>query len=766
MQNKGEPFMKKTVSLLMILLMVLGLVAPCGALAAEKYPEITLKEAESSRTIVEGEKGQLVLQISPRYRTEKYVIQFYTSAGKHVATAENELSNTSTMKKTVVVSVDTAMLQLQADVYSVVYYMEYYASGEWHEAPERFAYSFRVIASECEEHDYVQGDVIKAATCAAEGSAWFKCSLCGNECVQTLSRGEHRYDKTLLNKPTQFVDGKYEYVCEGCGDTYTQVIPSTAAVKIVAQPENAAASMDEVATFTVQATGEGLSYQWYYKNAGSDSWKVASGTGNTYSLKNTVERNGRSFYCIVTDAFGNTEKTDTVIMQAPAIQITKQPKDDKAFADEKVKISVKAKGEGLIYQWYYKSPEDAEWKKASGTGTSYSLTMTEARDGRLMKCVITDVFGNSVETKVVTLSLAQTAKIVKQPKSAKAFEGEQAVTTIEATGDGLTYQWYYKNPGSTKFKKSSITTAECAVTMTADRDGREMYCIVTDEYGNEVKSKTVTLSLAHAATITKQPKNAWANEGEKAKISVTATGDELTYQWYYKSPEAEEWTVASGTAASYSLTMTEARDGRLMKCVVTDAYGNSVETKVVTLTTRYPATITKQPKSAKAFEGEQAVTTIEATGEGLTYQWYYKNPGSSSYKKSSITTAECAVEMTEARDGRKMYCIVTDAYGNEVKSKTITLSIAKTAQITAQPKSVSIAKDKTAKFTVEATGDGLTYQWYYKDKDDTEFKKASGTEATYSTKATKARNGRTFYCEITDAYGNVVKTKTVKLTVK
>ena len=354
--------------------------------------------------------------------------------------------------------------------------------------------------------------------------------------------------------------------------------------------------------------------------------------------------------------------------------------------------------------------------------------------------------------------------ITKQPEDAWAYEGEKATVTVEAVGNDLTYQWYYKS--GSKWKKASGTEASYSLTMTEDRDGRQMRCVITDAKGKTVTSDTVTLDTRFAATITTQPKDAGAYEGEKAKITVKATGDGLTYQWFYKAPDAAEWAKASGTKASYSLEMTEARNGRQMKCVVTDAYGNEVESDVVTLTTRYAAAIVTQPKDAWAYEGEMAVTTIEATGDGLTYQWYYKNPGSTKFKKSSITTAECAVEMTQARDGREMYCVVIDEYGNEVKSKTITLSIAKMAAITTQPKSVSIAKNKTAKFTVKAEGDGLKYQWFYQNPGEDTWKECSGTEATYSLKATTARNGRSLRCEITDAYGNTVTTKTVKLTVK
>ncbi|WP_289466241.1 hypothetical protein, partial [Klebsiella pneumoniae] len=45
-------------------------------------------------------------------------------------------------------------------------------------------------------------------------------------------------------------------------------------------------------------------------------------------------------------------------------------------------------------------------------------------------------------------------KITTQPKNTCIKIGETGKVTVKATGEGLTYQWYYKNPGDTAFSKS------------------------------------------------------------------------------------------------------------------------------------------------------------------------------------------------------------------------------------------------------------------------------------------------------------------------
>ena len=159
---------------------------------------------------------------------------------------------------------------------------------------------------------------------------------------------------------------------------------------------------------------------------------------------------------------------------------------------------------------------------------------------------------------------------------------------------------------------------------------------------------------------------------------------------------------------------------------------------------------------------------MAASGEGLKYQWYYTSNGNTSvFYKSSTTTATYSTTMNADRDGRKVYCMVTDKYGNSVKSNTVTLSMSGSLKITQQPTSVTVASGATAKATVKATGDGLKYQWYYTlNKDDIEFHKSSITSATYSTTMNEDRDGREVYCVVTDKYGNTVMTDVVTLRMK
>lgn len=183
----------------------------------------------------------------------------------------------------------------------------------------------------------------------------------------------------------------------------------------------------------------------------------------------------------------------------------------------------------------------------------------------------------------VPVSVATSLAITKQPTDVKVLSGEIAKTSVTAEGDGLTYQWYYANKGATTFTKSSTTTATYSTEMSNVRAGRRIYCVVTDQYGNQVISNTVTLSMGTVAKITKQPTDTTVSDGETVETSVTAEGDGLTYQWYYADKDETTFTETSSTTAIYSIVMDSTVNGRRIYCVVSDQYGNQVISNAVTL---------------------------------------------------------------------------------------------------------------------------------------------------------------------------------------
>ena len=73
--------------------------------------------------------------------------------------------------------------------------------------------------------------------------------------------------------------------------------------------------------------------------------------------------------------------------------------------------------------------------------------------------------------------------------------------------------------------------------------------------------------------------------------------------------------------------------------------------------------------------GSKYSLTVKASGTGLKYAWYYKSASAASYTKSTVTAATYTNTAKAATNGMKFYVVVTDKYGNSVKSSIVTVTV-------------------------------------------------------------------------------------------
>lgn len=85
--------------------------------------------------------------------------------------------------------------------------------------------------------------------------------------------------------------------------------------------------------------------------------------------------------------------------------------------------------------------------------------------------------------------------------------------------------------------------------------------------------------------------------------------------------------------------------------------------------------ISKQPMDIFAEPGDSVRFEVTAVGDGLTYQWQFRLPGSESWTNGSASTPYLITNASDERDGISYRCIVTDSSGNSVISRVCHLYI-------------------------------------------------------------------------------------------
>lgn len=295
-----------------------------------------------------------------------------------------------------------------------------------------------------------------------------------------------------------------------------------------------------------------------------------------------------------------TEPEPTEPEPVPAFEILTQPENFRGEIGQTAQFTVAAQGTGISYQWYYSSNQGHDWSRSGMTGCNtptLKVTMTAARVGQMYRCTMTDAEGKQLQTNAVSLNLAApavTAPVIRtQPKNHIGDIGSNAVFTLEAEGQKLTYQWYYSVDHGKSWSRSGMTgstTPTLKVTMTAARVGQMYRCIVTNAAGEAVVSQAVSLLLTppedQPLAILAEPVNHTGVVGSVATFRVEAMGEGITYQWYYSPAGGKSWSKSGMTGsntAALTVTMTAARVGQMYRCVLTDAQGNTVTTQAVSL---------------------------------------------------------------------------------------------------------------------------------------------------------------------------------------
>lgn len=96
--------------------------------------------------------------------------------------------------------------------------------------------------------------------------------------------------------------------------TTTFTVNVSEVLKITAQPVNCSATLGNNVTFTVKATGTGLTYQWQLSDDGKN-WRNSSIKEATYCTAISKVNNNRQVRCVITDKYGNKVTSGTATMK-------------------------------------------------------------------------------------------------------------------------------------------------------------------------------------------------------------------------------------------------------------------------------------------------------------------------------------------------------------------------------------------------------------------------------------------------------------------
>ena len=579
---------------------------------------------------------------------------------------------------------------------------------------------------------------------------------------------------------------------------------------VTTQPVNSVICQNANTTFSVVATGTGLTYQWQSSNGGPftnvvDGGVYSGATSATLTITGaTAAMNGTVYHCNVTGtclpAVASNNATLTV---NPLPTITTQPTNPAAVCvGSNINIQIIAAGVGLTYQWqvdqgagFVNVVNGGNYSGAT-TATLAITAATAAFNGNIYRCIVTTGAGCTVTSNSVTTTVNSSPTIITQPSNTSVCIGGTANATVVATGAGLTYQWQAFILGTwtnlvngtllgTNF--SGVTTPTLSITNAAALiNNLNIRVIVTGTCAPAATSSTAIVTINNAPAVTGQPVNRTVCENGTTTYAVTATGTGLTYQWQENSGTGFVDIVNGGiysNATTATLTLTGipiANNGYTYRCVVSGTCTPAATSNAASLTVNALPAITTGPSPVTICATTSTSFSVTATGAGLTYQWQVSTNGGVSYSNltnvapySNVTTATMNItNATVALNNNLYQVVVSGTCTPAVTSTSALLTVNAATAITAQPVAAAACAGNNATFSVTAAGTNLSYQWEVNTGSgflpiiDTGIYSGSATASLTITGTNTTLNGYQYHCIVTGSCAPIsVTSNAAALTV-
>ncbi len=495
-------------------------------------------------------------------------------------------------------------------------------------------------------------------------------------------------------------------------------------VSISGSPASATVCEGDANTFTVTASGDGLSYQWR-----KDGAAIGGATGASYTIASAVAADSGSYDCVVTGSC-NTETSGGATFTAEvAATITLEPLGSTPCVGDSLTLNILASGTPpLAYQWR-KDGVDV----AGEVSATLSLGAAEVSDTASYTCFVSNGCGSDVSASAVVV-VREPVTIVTGPVGATICEGAAYTLSVAATGHGLSYQWRRNGADI-----AAATSASYVIGSSVAADAGSYACVVTGTCSTETTA-AVSLIVNVAATITLDPTGATVCPGQMTSFSILGSGTPpLSYVW-----KLDGAIIPGATSSTYSLLLPTAGNAGDYTCEISNSCG-SEESAAATLVVNDPLFVTGEPTDATICLGDPHTFTVVATGDGIAYQWR-KNGGSI----GGATGASFTIPAVAVSDAGLYDCQVTADCGAELTT-LVTLTPLAPAAITVDPTGDSVCPGTPVSFSIGASGGALSYQW---KRDGVDIPGA--TAATYSLAIPTAFDAGDYSCEVSNQCATAV----------
>ncbi len=393
---------------------------------------------------------------------------------------------------------------------------------------------------------------------------------------------------------------QYRSVISGSSECTPQTITSSPVLLTVNElttidtpPQSKNICDGENTSFTVDARGTDLTYQWEVKvNNGSWADITEAGVNPTYSgwdsktlqLENVISTNNLNQYGVkVASSCSNTVSSAIAVLQVQSPPGTANPitgESDVCIGQAGVVYSVNAIPGAETYLWTL--PDGA-----TGSSTTNSIEVGFPEVSETGNITVTGENGcgsSNTPSRQITIKSNSTDPEGVSPSSQLVCPGSNVSLEVfgGSLGDGASWKWYSGSCGG-----APLGTGE-TLNVTNLTQTTNFFVRAEGDCNNTFCADTV-IEVHPATRITQQPQNMTACHGTEAQFTVLAEGPApLEYQWLKGTTPITEKSE-SNTLVIENLEFTDQGQYRCIVTSLCDASG--IQSEAVSLTILPPPTV-------------------------------------------------------------------------------------------------------------------------------------------------------------------------------
>jgi hypothetical protein len=360
--------------------------------------------------------------------------------------------------------------------------------------------------------------------------------------------------------------------CPGASTSSNAVLMVSNNAMITTQVISQVVCEGSSASFSVAASGSGLTYQWQLSTDGGLNFTNISGANaSTYTVNNvTPAMNGQVFLVVVSSAcsVGGINSLGAELSVLNAAAITTQPNSQTSCANSNVTFVGGGTGNNATYQWQVSTDGGTTYTDINGE-TNSSLTLasiTTSLNNNKYRLVVTSVGCNAATSNAATLLVSTPVSIGTQPSNASGCVGSDLTISVIASGTTIAYQWQVSTDGGTTFNNiSGATAATLSLTgVTAALNNNQYRVIITEANCGSITSaiSTIAVYAIPLVSINATPSNI-VYPGETVTLTAVANPSSSIFNWYNNTSllpgiTGSQISVDGSGLGNYSATVTDA----------------------------------------------------------------------------------------------------------------------------------------------------------------------------------------------------------------